>query len=443
MSQVNSTQVAAARGELESLKAQLRSVYRRSEFYRRKWDGVIRDIDAFDAWESAERIAELPFTTKDELRVSQTSCPPLGLHLGASRNEVRRISSTSGTTGRPLYYALTHDDKLVVWETWKNVFDAAGLGPSDLTIFGLTMGGPYGALYGAEALEWHGHASIPAGSQVSTARFLQLITDLHPTTVISITNFPLRLASALREQGIDARSLGIRRFLVAGEPIRAVRHLIEQEWDAVVYDMMGIGEAGMLWAECACRDGMHFIANGLVHMEYVDPQSLRPIAPEVGAVAELVFTHLKRDACPLVRYRTHDLARITAMECACGRHGPRIEPIGRSDDMIKVRGTNIFPSAVERILVEFGAPVSENFRIVLPGGERKFSSQLKLIVGINAAVEGEARTELAERLSTRMRDSLNVRTEISFVPAADLSTILKGPMDRKNYFVDGDPVPTK
>lgn len=420
------------------LQRQLRSVYERSAFYRNKWRGPVDSVADIARITNFSDLVRLPFTTKDELRISQQEAPPLGSHLGVQRNDIRRISSTSGTTGRPLYYALTEQDKLVVWESWKNVFTAAGLGPGDRTIFGLTMGGPYGALYGAEALEWSGHASVPAGSQVSSARFLQLLIDLKPTAVISITNFPLRLAEVLKEQGIDPRSLGVRKFIVAGEPVRAVRSLIEKTWDATVFDMMGIGEAGMLWAECEHRDGMHFIANGIVHMEYVDPQTLQPVLPELGRVAELVFTHLRRDACPLVRYRTHDLARITAVACACGRTGPRIEPIGRSDDMIKVRGASIFPSAIESLLVSFGAPVSENFRIVLPGGERKFSTPLKLIVGLSEAVPAADQADLAQRLAGHLRDSLNARTEVTFAAAGDLSGALKGPMDRRNYFIDGN-----
>jgi phenylacetate-CoA ligase len=420
------------------LRKQLQSVYSRSALYRRKWRGAIDSEADLARIASTRDLPLLPFTLKDELRVSQQEVPPLGLHLGVPEGDIRRISSTSGTTGRPLYYALTERDKLVVWESWRNVFTAAGLGGDDLTIFGLTMGGPYGALYGAEALEWSGHASIPAGSQVSSARFLQLLQDLRPTAVISITNFPLRLAEVLREKRIEPRDIGVKKFIVAGEPIKGVRDLIQDTWGAKVFDMMGIGEAGMLWAECEHRAGMHFIADGIVHMEYVDPDSLEPVSLEEGRVAELVFTHLRRDACPLVRYRTHDLARITAVGCTCGRPGPRIEPIGRSDDMIKVRGASIFPSAIESLIVAFGEPLSENFRVVLPRGERKFSTPLKLVIGLAQPVEAEAQPALAEKVGAYLRDSLNARTEVSFVPAKELSAQVKGPMDRRNYFVDGE-----
>jgi phenylacetate-CoA ligase len=422
--------------QLQMLHGQLKGVFGRSGFYQRKWKGVIDEAVQVDKIRTLQDIERLPFTTKDELRLSQLELPPLGLHLGAPPNSIVRISSTSGTTGRPLYYALTPQDKLVVWESWKNVFEAAGIGPDDRTIFGLTMGGPYGSLYGAEALEWAHHCSIPAGSQTSSARFIQLIVDLKPTVIICITNFPMRLAQQLREAGIDPRSTGIRKFIVGGEPIRAVRGLIEEEWGAKVHDMMGIGESGMLWAECERRDGMHFIANDIVHMEYIDPETLKAAELEVGTTVELVFTHLRREACPLVRYRTHDLARITALQCTCGRTGPRIEPIGRSDDMIKVRGSSIFPSAVQSLLVTFGAPVTENFRILLPRGERKFSTPLKLVVGLSLVLAEDAVAPLRARLEAHLRDNLNARTEVSFVLSDDLGSALKGPMDRRNYFVD-------
>jgi phenylacetate-CoA ligase len=149
-----------------------------------------------------------------------------------------------------------------------------------------------------------------------------------------------------------------------------------------------------------------------------------------------VFTHLRREACPLVRYRTHDLARIVATSCPCGRCGPRIEPIGRSDDMIKVRGASIFPSAIESLLVAFGAPVTEHFRILLPNGERKFSTPLRLQVGLADQASPESSDALRLRLAEYLRDRLNVRTEVEFKQVADLGSALKGPMDRRNYFLD-------
>lgn len=429
--------VAAATPITALLHSQLRWVQGHSSFYRRKWGEVANSFESLQRLiGSPDDLPRLPFTNKEELRLSQLEAPPLGLHVAAEAGSIRRISSTSGTTGRPLYYALTESDKTVVWQSWKNVFDAAGLGSDDLTLFGLTMGGPYGSLYGAEALEWSGHGSIPAGSQVSSARHLQLLTDLRPTAIICITNFPLRLASHLRDAGVDPRSIGVRKFIVGGEPVRAVRGLIEQQWGAKVYDMMGTGESGMLWAECEQRDGMHFIADGIVHMEYVDPETLLPVEPEIGKVVELVFTHLRRQASPLVRYRTHDLARIVATSCVCGRCGPRIEPIGRSDDMIKVRGSSIFPSAIESLLVAFGAPVTENFRILLPNGERKFSTPLKVRVGLSEQLASQALEALRTRLENYLRDSLNVRTEVEFQPVSELGSALKGPMDRRNYFLD-------
>lgn len=421
------------RVQIDLLQRQLKRLLARSEFYRDKFQQVGPVIDI----RSLADLAQLPFTYKEELRTSQETRSPFGLHACVSAEELVRVSSTSGTSGRPLYYAVTSEDKHVVWDSWRNVYDAAGIGPADRAIFAFAMGGPYGGLYGAEALEHAGVQCIPAGSHQSSARFVQLLHDLAPSVLTCITNFPNRLAQHLRETGSDPTKVGLRKLLLGGEPVSPVRSAIEQEWGADVYEMMGMGETGMIWGECAYRDGMHYLSKDSVLVEFIDPDTLDTVPLRPGASVELVYTHLRRRACPLIRYRTRDLVTVEAMNCDCGRQGPRIACVGRTDDMLKVRGVNVFPSAVAALLTTFGSPVTDNFRIRLREGKRKFSNPLSLIVGVETMPDSrEGREHLRSRLAEHLRDNLNVRTEIELTPTADLGDALRGGLDRRDYFVE-------
>jgi phenylacetate-CoA ligase len=357
--------------------------------------------------------------------------------LCASPSELIRISSTSGTTGRPLYYATTPDDKHTVWRSWHHIYRAAGIGPEDRTLYGFAMGGPYGGLYGAEAFEEMGVQCIPVGSDQSSDRFIQLLCDLKPTVLTCVSNFPMRLVQQLRQQGFDPRGIGLRMLLLGGEPVSPVRAAIEEDWGVEVFEMMGAGETGMIWGECPHRNGMHYLSKDLVLVEFIDPDTLEAVRPAPGLTAELVYTHLRREACPLVRYRTRDLVTVSGMDCECSRRGPRITCVGRTDDMLKVRGMNIFPSAIADLLASFGKPVTDNFRIVLQGGERKFSRPLSLVIGIETSNQSaDERARLQEKLSDYLRSNLNVRTEVKLIASSELGDALRGGLGRRDYFVD-------
>jgi phenylacetate-CoA ligase len=423
---------ALERAQLELLRPQLAYVRERSALYRDK----LRDVDV-DGLRSLAAFAELPLTEKDELRRSQDNAPPLGDNLCTATDEPIRISSTSGTTGKPLYYAVTPDDIRGVWASWKNMYDAAGVGPGERVMFGFAIGGPFGAHYGADALEYAGIQCIPVGSSQSSNRFLQLMRDLAPTVLACVTNFPMRLAERLREDGTDPRDLRLEKMMLAAEPVAPVRAAIEETWGSRVYEMMGTGEIGMIWGECEARAGMHYLSKGLVLVEFIDPETLQTVRPEPGAMAELVYTHLRREACPLVRYRTRDLVTIHGVDCECGRRGARIGCVGRTDDMLKVRGVNVFPSAIADLLNRYGRPVTDNFRIRLPEGERKFSTPLSLIVGVEPMPPTPEDVEgLQERLADYLRASLNVRTTVELISSSELGVALRGGLDRRDYFVE-------
>jgi phenylacetate-CoA ligase len=431
------TSLAAAPDQtaFERVLEQLEYVRRHSPFYQRKFAeaGATLPVKIRSEFET------LPFTEKDELRQSQTRAPALGDFLCVEPDRLVRIGSTSGTSGTPLYYGQTPNDMATILGSWKAVYDATGLTTSDRVLYALTLGGPYGAAYGSDALEWAGITNIPAGSRESYERMAALLTDLRPTALVALTNYPLRLSARLREMGIDPTKSAVRRILVGGEAVEAYRTETEAAWDAEVFDVMGSGEFGMLWAECEQHGGMHHVALEAVFIEYLEPGTERVVsAPKAGSTYEIVYTALGREGVPLIRYRSHDLVEITHVSCLCGRQTPRVIVVGRSDDMLKVRGANVFPSAVLALLAQFGPPIVPQFRIVLPDGQRKFSSPLCVIA--ECAADAHSDGAVSERLAAYLRAHLNVRTEITLVASGALASASRDALGRDEYFIHSDQV---
>jgi phenylacetate-CoA ligase len=204
---------------------------------------------------------------------------------------------------------------------------------------------------------------------------------------------------------------------VAGEPgggEPAFRAQLEAGWGARVTEAMGIGDVGVsLWGECERQDGMHLGARGLVHAELVDPATGGPVAIEDGASGELVLTHLRHRAAPLLRFRTRDHVRVRTSACGCGRTGPRLRCLGRTDDMLIVRGVNVFPSAVREVVSAFVPAVSGHIlvRPSAPGVKQ----EPPLPVSVELARGAAAEAALADAISDRLRDVLVVQTRVELV----------------------------
>jgi phenylacetate-CoA ligase len=219
----------------------------------------------------------------------------------------------------------------------------------------------------------------------------------------------------------------VRRVLVAGEPgggEAAFRAKLEEGWGAKVTEAMGIGDIGVsLWGECEEQDGMHLGAHGFVHPELIDPESGAAIALEDGASGELVLTHLQHRAAPLLRFRTRDHVTVKTSACPCGRTGPRIRCVGRTDDMLIVRGVNVFPSAIREVVSGFAPDVSGHVR-VRPGAPG-VKQEPPLPVSVELGRAARADDGLAEAIRARVREVLVVQTSIELVPW--------GSLDRSEY----------
>ena len=391
-----------------SFRAQLAYVLERSPFYRAKLEGC-------DPAVGLDRIAELPLTEKDEIRATRTDENPYGAHLCAEPRELARVYSTSGTTGAPSYIPLTASDV----ENWltssARSYAASGIGPGDRVLTTYNAG-PFVAGAALEAFARIGVTHVPLGTG-NSERLLLALVQLRPTAVVLTPSY----AAYLLELA-DLRDCSVERVLVAGEPgggEPGFRAMLESGWGARVTEAMGIGDIGpSLWGECEQQDGMHLGAYGFVHPELVDPESGAPLRLVDGTAGELVLTHLRHRAAPLLRFRTRDHVVVRTTPCACGRAGIRIRCVGRTDDMLIVRGVNLFPAAVREVVGSFAPAVSGNILV------RPRSAGVKqdppLPVAVELARDAAPDPALAAAIRERVRGVLTVQAEVELVPFGSL-----------------------
>jgi phenylacetate-CoA ligase len=348
--------------EEDLLVDQVTRCYERSPFWRRKL-GVagVRPEHVLGAGD----LRRIPFTTKEELRASQEAEPPLGDFACADPVDVVRIHLTSGTTGKPLVLGYTAEDLKTSARIGARAFWTAGVRPDDIVLHCLNYSFYTGGLIDHDSLEETGATMVPVGLGQSK-RLLEVWDDLRPTALFSTLTYPLYLAETAQQGGVEPDRLGLRKLVVAGEPggqLAGTRARLEGLWGATMRDTYGLSDVwGTFAAECEAREGLHFSGQDGVLVELIDPDSGESLEIEPGATGELVFTHLAREASPVIRFRSRDLAEILGLECACGRTGFRFRVAGRSDDMFRVRGVNVFPSSLEGVLREHGL---DRFAVVL------------------------------------------------------------------------------
>jgi phenylacetate-CoA ligase len=402
----------------ESYRTQISYLFDRSEFYRKK----LADA-GFSTPQSVgglRDIAQLPLTEKDELRETRDETHPIGTHLAASMEDIIRIYSTSGTTGLPSYIPLTADDL----ETWITIsrrsYGASGVQPGEWIVSTFNAG-PFVAAVALDTFARLGLCHIPVGAG-NTERLMTAIQQLKPSVLACTPSYALHLAEWAEKRGIELAGSSVKRILVAGEPgggEPALRAHLEKAWGAKVTEAMGIGDVSVsLWGECEHRTGMHFSGRGLVHFELVDPATGAPVPIEEGAEGELVYTHLNRQAVPLLRFRSRDHARVSTSSCPCGRTAPRVRCIGRTDDMLIVRGVNVFPTAIREVVGEFEPHISGVILIRPQTKGVKQSPPLPLIVELAEGARPPG--DLAEQIRKRIRDKLIVTTEIQLAEHGSL-----------------------
>jgi phenylacetate-CoA ligase len=332
---------------VSALGEQLAYLEASSPFYAERLRGVRAEVRGPDD------LPRLPFTTKEELRDGQRAEPPFGPHLCAPRERLVRMHVTSGTTGEPVAVGFTRSDHEANSAVGGEAFRIAGLRPDDVVAHCLNYALYAGGIADHMALEASGATVVPVGIGQSR-RLLELIPRLGITAIFGTLSFPAYLAARARELGMEPRSLGIRHLVTAGEPgagLAAVRSEIEQAWGASVVDTFGMSDVwSTMGGACEQGEGLHLTVEEHTVMELVDPDGGEPVPLEDGATGEFVWTHLRREASPLLRYRSADLGRVWTSACACGRTTPRIRIDGRRDDMLRVQAVNVYPQAIGTIL---------------------------------------------------------------------------------------------
>jgi phenylacetate-CoA ligase len=399
-------------------RQQLGHLFAHSSFYRDKL-AAAGCRSAGDAG-GLDQIGQLPLTTKQELRASCTPDNPIGAHLCVEPSEIVRIYSTSGTTGTPSYIPLTAGD-LENWVTGSaRSYAASGIAAGQ-RIVSTYNAGPFVAGAALASFDRIGLCHIPVGTG-NSERLLLAIQLLSPEAAVLTPSYAAHLIEWAAERGVDLAGSSVRRVLVAGEPgggEPAFREKLERGWGATVTEAMGIGDVGVsLWGECEQQDGMHLGARGFVHVELIDPASGAAIPIEDGAAGELVVTHLRHRAAPLLRFRTRDHVQLRTAPCPCGRTAPRLRCIGRTDDMLIVRGVNVFPSAIREVVGGFMPAVSGHIMVrpQAPGVKQ----DPPLPVSVELAGDGPGDDALAGAIRDKLRSVLVVQTRVDLVPRGAL-----------------------
>lgn len=389
-----------------SLAELLRTILPTHRFYARKFAGLL-----LDDW------TKLPFTTKDELLANQAEHPPYGELLTYPPERYTRLHQTSGTTGAPLRWLDTPESWERMLGSWRTMFGMIGVTSADRLLFAFSFGPFLGFWTAFESASRLGCLCLAAGGLSSGAR-LRMLLDNRATVVLCTPTYALHLAQAAEEQGV--RLEGVRSIIVAGEPggsIPATRARIEQAWNARVFDHSGMTEIGPLAIECPEGPGGLHIVEDDYFAEVIDPATGAP-AHAFGVAAkregELVLTNLGRLGSPLIRYRTGDLVRVDPRPCPCGRKWMRLDGgiLGRTDDMIALRGNNVYPSALENVLRRFAEVVE--YRVTID----RSSALAQMRIEIELAAHSSA--NLAARIADAIRAELMFRAELSLVAPGTL-----------------------
>ena len=393
--------------QLERLQATLNRVYGRVPFYRKKLDAAgVAPEDVV----SLGDLARLPFTTKADLRDNY----PYGLFAVPMR-EVVRIHASSGTTGTPTVVGYTRNDI----RTWSNlvarILTMGGVTKDDVIQIAFGYGlftGAFGLHYGAERV---GASVIPASSG-NTARQIKIMQDFKTTALVSTPSYALLIGDTVREMGIPLSALSLKWGLFGAEPWSdAMRQEIQDRLGIVATDNYGLSEVigPGVSGECLERNGLHISEDHFL-VEVVDQETLQPVQP--GGVGELVLTTLTKEAFPMIRYRTGDLTRLLPDGCPCGRTGRRMSRVlGRSDDMLIIRGVNVFPSQIETVLFEIEG-TEPHYQIVV---DRKGAmDEATVLVEVAESIffdQMRRQKEMVERIQKRLAQELGVSFEVKLV----------------------------
>lgn len=409
--------------QLDLFTRQLHALRERSPFYAQR----LADAGIGPDWEARawDDLLAVPPTDKTDIRASLAAHPPLGAHVGVPLDEVVQIQATSGTTGTPSYLALTRADV----ETWARLgaraLTAAGIRPGDRVLHAWSMSkGFTGGVPMVRMLQHAGATVIPIGAEAGVERLLVVARDLGATAICTAPNFAIYLGEqAGPVLDMAATDLGVRALVVGGEPgggIPSVRERIEATWSATCREVLGNSDiATLVWAECEEGTGMHFVGQDIVLAEIVDPETGRHVEPRPGATGELFYTALEREASALLRFRSGDRVEVTGTSCSCGRTSYKLRCFGRTDDMLLVRGINVWPTAVQDVITGFVPRTTGVMRIV--ADFEGYATQRPLRIQVERAGAGEDAERLADDIAKSLSSRLVFSSQVEILEPGTLA----------------------
>jgi phenylacetate-CoA ligase len=405
------------------LKKQLKYDYDTSIYYREKFKEAgltLRDIRSFEDFQ------RLPLMSKDEhRRVQQESVKrfghPYGLITCAPIEKIVRISSTSGTTGVPTLYTLTQHDVGVLNEMHARKYWRAGLRPGHIVLQALSLSMFTGGLPLSDGIQAMGLCCVPVGIEGGTKRIIDFLLLTKPHAIIATPSFgEYLIEKAPSLTGKEAKDLSLRWFFCAAEPgggIPAIREKLREGFQARVFDHTGGGHA---FHGICCGDeeyrGMHFISPDHCILELIDPETKKPIELVDGAIGEMVFTFIGWEGGPFLRYILGDMIQVFTKPCACGFPGIRFKILGRGDDMLIVKGVNIYPSAIKDAVARFHPRTTGVLKILLDQPPPLVKPPLKLKVEYGPSVQETERETLKDEIRRYMQENLRATPEIELVP---------------------------
>jgi phenylacetate-coenzyme A ligase PaaK-like adenylate-forming protein len=404
----------------------LRELAMRSGWHRAKLDGAPVPDEPTDLG----FLASLPTTTKDEVRRSQADRAPgtpFGRHQAVPLEQVVQVVSSSGTTGDPVFFALTNADRRRWEDTIATVFHTAGVRPGDVVAHLVGLPGVAGGLPYADGFRRLGAALVWLGG-LGAERIVRAIPRVQASVVLSTSSFGTYLADQCRDLiGVDASSLGVRNLLGGGEPGLAqaeIRQRIVRGWGLdQVHEIMGLGDVlSALWAECDEGGGMHFCGQRTVAVELLDPATGEQLPWEEGVHGEAVYTTIDREATPALRYRSADHLHVTAASCPCGRTSPRVRCVGRTDDMLIYKAMNVFPSAIRSVVLDRFASETEPYLRILKDHQDqvRFDAPIPVEVEADPSLSPRGYDDVARRIERAVREQLQVRVAATLVAPGTL-----------------------
>lgn len=401
---------AIRKRQREKLERLLKTVLASNPFYREKLAPakLTREPPSLRDFRS-----HVPFTGKRELLEDQIRNPPFGRNLSFPLHRYTRFNQTSGSRGEPLRCLDTAETWEKMLDCWKTVYRMSGVRPADRIFFAFSFGPFLGFWTAFDAAQALGTLCIPGGGQSSLGR-LRAILDNRVDVLCATPTYALHLAGVAAENGLPLEQSPVRIVLTAGEPggcIAATRARLEAAWGARLRDHHGMTEVGPVSYECPSRRGILHVLENAYLAEVVDPATSRPLAP--GETGELILTTLDRVGSPVLRYRTGDLVKPSNMSpCTCGRYELALEGgvLGRVDDMVVIRGVNLFPAAVEEVIRK--RPEVSEYRVEIheSGVLKEMTIQIESSLG-----EGGAR-----QLERELHAAFSLRIPVSPVPPGTL-----------------------